>query len=329
MSKLDAASADTTSVGTRITPFIASDKALIDVHSWQPAISSNAAIRGVVLLIHGMAEHAARYQRLGVALANAGIALYAPDLRGHGRTATNQPLGHFADSNGWVRVLADVTELHAYILQRHPHAPIVLKGHSMGSFIAQAYFAQLPAATSTKPSFAGLIMSGSTLNQPVLLALAQAVAGFERKRQGALGRSAVIDYLSFGAFNNAFKPSRTAYDWLSRDAAEVDAYVADALCGFRCTNQLWLDLLGGLRDLGKLDASQSLHKNVPLWLLGGEFDPVAKGGGLHRLANRYMNAGFSAVDMTVYPGGRHEMLNETNRELVLADVVNWVNKRVK
>ena len=152
-------------------------------------------------------------------------------------------LGHFADQGGWGKVVGDLASLNHHIRQQHPELPIFLLGHSMGSYISMAYLLHHSC------SLQGAILSGSNYQPQALYRIARLIARFERWRQGPLGKSALIDFLSFGSFNKAFKPNRTAFDWLSRDPQEVDRYVADPLCGFRCSNQLWMDLLGGLADI--------------------------------------------------------------------------------
>ena len=211
----------------------ASDRSRLFVNQWLPA----APLKAVILLAHGMAEHSGRYARLAEKLCDQGYGVYAPDLRGHGKTAENGTLGHFADDDGWCKVVGDLASLNQHIGQQHPGAPIVLLGHSMGSYIAQAYLLHHSA------SLHGAILSGSNFQPVALYRAARQIARLERLRQGPKGRSALIEWLSFGSFNKKFKPARTKFDWLSRDPAEVDLYANDPLCGFRCTNQLWICLL--------------------------------------------------------------------------------------
>ena len=188
------------------------DHTRLYVNAWMPPTEP----RAVVMLSHGMAEHSGRYARLGAALTEAGFALYAHDQRGHGRTAANGVLGHYADRDGWNKVVGDLASLSASIGQRHPAVPVFLLGHSMGSYIAQAYLLHHSASVQ------GAVLSGSNFQPVSLYRSAAVVARLERWRQGATGRSAIIEFLSFGSFNKAFKPVRTPFDWLSRDEEEVD-----------------------------------------------------------------------------------------------------------
>jgi alpha-beta hydrolase superfamily lysophospholipase len=160
-----------------------------------------------------------------------------------------------------------------------------------------------------------------------LAPIGRVVARLERWRIGANTPSALLDTMSFGNFNRAFKPARTAFDWLSRDAAEVDAYVADPRCGFKLSAQGWIDLLDALKDLADPANQSRVPKELPLLLIAGEADPVV--GGLkffERLVAEYNRAGLRRMTWKVYPGARHELLNETNRDEVTRDVLDWIDK---
>lgn len=284
------------------------------VHQWLP----DTPVKAVVMLVHGMAEHAGRYARLGEALSADGYALLAADLRGHGRTASADGLGLFAEQDGWHRVLNDLALLSQHIGQQFPGTPLIVFGHSMGSFLTQAYLLHHSASVH------GAILSGSNYQPAALYRCAALIARLEIARQGKRGRSALIDGLSFGSFNKAFKPNRSKFDWLSRDPDEVDRYINDPLCGFRCTNQLWLDLLQGLAQISQPKALAQLDPNLPWLVLGGECDPVSAGKRLTFLANALRATGNQHVTLRVYPGARHELLNEINRESVTADILDWL-----
>ncbi|WP_285420864.1 alpha/beta hydrolase [Pseudomonas sp. efr-133-TYG-5] len=294
----------------------ASDRSRLFVNQWLPG----TPMKAVILLAHGMAEHSGRYARLAQTLCEQGYGVYAPDLRGHGRTAENGTLGHFADDDGWCKVVGDLASLNQRIGQRHPNVPIVLLGHSMGSYLAQAYLLHHSA------SLHGAILSGSNFQPIALYRAARQIARLEKLRQGGKGRSALIEWLSFGSFNNTFKPVRTPFDWLSRDPAEVDKYVADPLCGFRCTNQLWIDLLGGLQQISKASNLAQIDPGLPLLVIGGECDPVSESKRLTDLANALRAGGSQNLQLKIYPQARHELFNESNRDEVSADVLAWIDQ---
>lgn len=297
----------------------ASDHSRFFVNAWAP----DGQARAVVMLSHGMAEHSGRYERLAEALTQAGFALYAHDQRGHGRTASEGLPGHYADRDGWSKVVGDLATLNASIAQKHPEVPVFLLGHSMGSYVAQAYLMHHSA------SLQGAILSGSNFQPVSLYRSARLVARFERWRQGATGRSALIEFLSFGSFNKHFKPVRTPFDWLSRDPQEVDRYISDPLCGFRCTNQFWLDMLGGLQQISKRSNLAQIDKSLPILIMGGECDPVSDGKRLKDLADALTGTDHHAVALRIYPQARHEILNETNRQAVTHDLLAWLEQALE
>lgn len=282
--------------------------------------------RAVFVIAHGMAEHSDRYAPLAAFLNARGGVVYAVDHRGHGRSiACPEDTGHFADpipgQDGWARVVSDLHHVIQHVRATHPNLPLVLFGHSMGSFIAQA------TAIAHGRDIDVLVLSGSNHNAPMLYRAARVIARLEKLRQGPRGKSALLEFLSFGSFNKGFRPTRTAYDWLSRDPAEVDQYIANRLCGFRVSNQLWIDLLGGLIDISQQKNLSRLPHNLPVYLFGGDRDPVGRNGkGLPQLEKMLRKAGLKNVTTTLYRDGRHEMLNETNRAQVLADLGTWLDK---
>ncbi|WP_268797449.1 alpha/beta hydrolase [Pseudomonas huanghezhanensis] len=292
------------------------DQSRLYVNAWVPV----AGAKAVVMLSHGMTDHSGRYARLGAAMSAAGFALYAHDQRGHGRTAAHGLLGHFADQDGWDKVVGDLASLKDAIGKRHPGVPVFLLGHSMGSYVAQAYLLKHSAGVQ------GAILSGSNFRPLSFYRSAALLARFERWRQDAKGRSALIEFLSFGSFNKAFKPVRTPFDWLSRDPVEVDLYVKDPLCGFRCTNQFWVDLIGGLQHISQPGQLTHIDHGLPLLIIGGQCDPVSDGKRLNDLADAYKASGHQWVTLNLYPGARHELFNETNRDEVTRDLLAWLER---
>lgn len=271
----------------------------------------------IVLLIHGMAEHSARYARFGTALAEAGNAVFAFDLRGHGDEASR---GHFGDEN-WQKLLADVETVHDEALRRFPGRPLVLFGHSMGSFVTQELL------TTSMSDVTAAVLSATDKPPAALRRLGLAVASIERLRVGADGTSALLQFLSFGSFNRAFRPARTEFDWLSADTDEVDAYIADPRCGFACSTASWQALL---RAIGRAQSPAALRKlppELPILMIAGDADPVARNGaGPRALSRAYRRAGLREVEVRLYPEGRHELLNDVMRDRVTADVLDWLER---
>jgi alpha-beta hydrolase superfamily lysophospholipase len=298
----------------------------LHVHRWLPS----GAPRAVLLVLHGMAEHGGRYARLAAVLNDAGVAVYAPDLPGHGLTATPEGRGHVANRGGWTQTLEAVHALRRHIAQEHKR-PLFLLGHSMGSFLAQHYISGY--STDHGRALAGAILSATTGSLGATRLPGLLVLRAQARLLGPGHRSALAETLTFKAFNKAFDtkkaPARTPFDWLSRDPAEVDKYVADPLCGFRCSAALWVDLLaacGGLRGGARLSR---IPRALPVLLIAGSADPVSQGArGPELLAAAYRGAGLKDVDLRIYENGRHELLNEIPecRDRVTAELTEWMRK---
>lgn len=276
----------------------AADGIDIATYAWTEV---DGAPRGAVQIAHGLAEHGARYDRFATALNAAGFLAFATDHRGHGRTAAGD-LGNFG-APGFDGLIADVGDYGASIAAEHPDLPLLLFGHSMGSFASQAVIVDRSA------QYAGVVLSGST----VLDVLAAGLAASE----GPVGLE---------AFNLGFE-HRTGYEWLSRDEAEVDAYMADPWCGFDLPDEMVPALFGPAARLADPAVLAGIRDDLPVLIASGSDDPLAGGGELvEMLGQRYRDAGISDVTVIVYPGGRHEILNETNRDEVTADVIGWLTR---
>ena len=301
--------------------FEAEDAKEIFVYRWLP--DESARVKAVVHVSHGMAEHAARYARLAEALTGAGYAVYANDHRGHGKTARDGELGFLGAEGGFGRVVQDLRELAAHEKAAHAGAPFFLFGHSMGSFFTQAFM--IEAGSSLR----GAVLSGSS-GKPSLLATAgRLIARVERARLGPKTASQLLTKLSFDGFNKAFRPNRTGFDWLSRDEAEVDKYVADPLCGFAVATQLWVDVLDATADIARPERQALIPKDLPVLIFSGSEDPVGEmTKSVAQLVGAYERAGLRDVKHKFYSGGRHEMLNETNRDEVTRDVIAWLDEHV-
>lgn len=278
--------------------------------------------RAAMLVVHGLAEHSARYVRLAEALTAKHVAVYALDLRGHGQTAGPDALGYF--DGGLGRVVQDLDELIAFVKREHAGLPFVLFGHSMGSFFVQ----ELMIARGSELHAA--VLSGSTGKPNALASVGRYIARIERWRLGERGRSALLQSLGFDAFNKPFKASGpTNFEWLSRDRAEVDKYVADPFCGFEATTQLWIELLELLAGIARPERQASIPKQLPVYVFAGADDPASdRTKSLAQLIGAYKAAGLTDVTHRFYEGARHEMLNETNRDQVTAELLAWLDAKV-
>ena len=295
----------------------AADGVALFVHGWRPGTTA----RCVVQIVHGLAEHGARYERLARALTDAGYAVYAADHRGHGRTVrTPEDFGFFAARDGWGKCLEDLRQVNRRIAADNPGVPLILLGHSMGSLMAQHFIG------AQGDALAGVVLSGSSGKPSALAAAGRLIGRLERLRLGRRGHSALMQALSFGAFNKQFAPARTPFDWLSRDAAEVDKYIADPLCGFPASVQLWIDLLDGLGEATSARRQARIPKRLPIYVISGSRDPV--GGNTRSVAQllaAYRRAGLERVAHRFYADARHELFNETNRDEVTRDLIAWFN----
>lgn len=302
----------------RETVTLTADGAATHVHVWTP----ETAARGFVQINHGLAEHSARYEGLAAALCAAGFAAVAHDHRGHGKTASSaDDLGFFAQHAGWAAVTRDVARVRALARERFPGVPWVLFGHSMGTVVSLH-----DLVTSGEPP-AGVVLSGATGKVGFLLRIGQVIVRLELARIGQRGRSKLLNATAFGNYNRAFNPNRTEFDWLSRDNTAVDAYIADPLCGFISTAQLWADLLAAQAEIQTRPFLARLPR-VPFHVFSGDQDPVGgQGRQVKAMVTMMRDAGID-VDLHLWPGGRHEMLNETNRAEVLGALVTWISARL-
>jgi len=281
--------------------------------------------RAILHINHGMAEHSARYAVIAERFVEEGYVVYAHDLRGHGKSVQHtELLGHYADNDGWSKIVSDLRQVNQSIHTSYPNTPIIILGHSMGSFIVQSYLTQHGDTVDA------VLLSGSALSDKATMQFGSFLAKMETRRTGALGRSKLLDFFSFGVYNREFRPFRTSADWLSTDPLEVDKYIADPLCGFLCTNQLWTDLLEGMKDISNVETLQKIPNTLPILAFSGEQDPLSynkrKTHGIKKLSSHLRTSGQHYVSHKLYPGARHEILNETNRHEVINDILEWVEE---
>lgn len=302
--------------------FKSEEGTLVYVYNWIP--NSDVKVKGVVQIAHGMAETAARYERFAEFMTQNGYIIYINDHRGHGKTAGSvKKLGILADSDGFEWMVKDVHQLSGIIKKEHPELPLFLYGHSMGSYVTQRYIMLFGSELK------GALLSGSNGKQGPILTIGTIVAKREIKKNGRVVKSDKLNQMSFGGFNRAFKPNRTDFDWLSRDNAEVDKYIKDPYCGTVFTGGFFFDLLTGLKEVEKKENIDNVPKNLPILIFSGAQDPCGKNGkGVTRLCNTYKKHGIEDVTLKLYPEARHEVLNETNRDEVMNDVLKWVDSHL-
>jgi alpha-beta hydrolase superfamily lysophospholipase len=277
--------------------------------------------RAVVQINHGMAEHSARYERFGTFLASRGYAAIAHDHRGHGHTtAPDAPLGVFAAKDGMARVLEDINAVMARARAMNPGVPLVIFGHSMGTIIALDHAHRYPGASDA------VALWNTSFDTPALLSVLETILKGERMLKGSDVPSGFATKATFEAWNREFAPNRTPFDWLSRDPAEVDKYVADPLCGFPVSIGMWLDVIGSIRASASAQNIARIPSTLRVNIVAGARDPSSlKGEAMLRLAARLKAAGISEVGARVYPDTRHECLNDINRDAVMSDFADWLD----
>jgi len=272
------------------------------VHCWH----AERPEKGAVILAHGMGEHSLRYASLAASLTGVGFAVYAIDHRGHGKTVKDDSqLGDYGP-DGWRGLIDDARRLILKVREDHA-GPLLIMGHSMGSMIVQHLL------TETSSLLDGAALSGTT----AVDVMAAAVSANVRDGGADL----------FASFNAEFEPVRTESDWLSRDPEQVDLYLNDPLCGFSVSDASLTSLVEAGVAYSTKEATDQIRKDLPIFLLAGDADPVSLGGELvKKVAERYRDAGIADVTLKLYPGARHEVFNEANRTEVEADFVAWATR---
>ncbi len=295
------------------------DDIKIYVHKWSP--DNNP--KGIVQIAHGMAERAIRYDYFARALVKEGFVVYANDHRGHGESASSiEELGYISDGDGFSDMVEDMKILTNIVKSENPDLPVILFSHSMGSFLAQHYI-QLYGN-----EIDGLILSGTSGKQPPTVDVGILLARSIMKLRGRKASGKLVDKLAFGTYNKRFKPNRTKFDWLSRDSKQVDKYIDDPYCGSLFPVSFFYDLFVGMKTIHRPEYLARVPKDLPIYIFGGQDDPVSNYGlGIIQLGGTYKYLGIRNITSRLYPGGRHEMLNEINRDEVIGDILDWIETK--
>ena len=290
----------------------------VHVREWVP----EGRPRGVVQIVHGVAEHIGRYDPVARFLAAHGYLVCGEDHLGHGLTAGGK-FGYFGPRNGWDLVVRDIRRLRELEGEKHPKLPYVILGHSMGSFLTRTYLIRWPGTVDAA------VLSGTGQESASAVASGKALAGTLCRLRGPDHVSKLVNDLSLGAYNRAFKPNRTPSDWLSRDEAQVDLALADPLCNFMPTVAMFRDMMGGLQFAADKNNLSKMNKDTPVYFLSGDNDPVgAMGKGVRKVEAMFRTAGCKDVTVKLYPGGRHEMFNEINWQEVFDGLLAWIESKL-
>lgn len=292
----------------------------IFVRQWLP----EGQPRAVVQIVHGISEYIDRYAPAARFLAEHGFLVVGDDHLGHGRTASGtEEYGFFCEKDGWKTVVGDVRRLRELMGEKYPELPYFILGHSMGSFLTRTYLIDWPGTVT------GAIISGTGQEPPAAVEAGHALAGMICRTSGPRTHSKLVERLAFGAYNKQFEPVRTHADWICRDTEIVDAYVADPLCSFMPTAGMFRDMMEGLRYIAKKSNLEKMDPATPILFISGDKDPVGRNGEtVKKVVEFFRSAGCGDTQLRLYPGGRHEMLNETNREEVFADILAWLETKM-
>ena len=287
---------------------------------WLPA----GAPKAVVQLVHGVAEHIDRYDDFARFLAEHGYAAVGCDHLGHGKSiGDDSELGWFSEEPGWKYLAGDQKKLHDLLSERFPGVPMVLFGHSMGSFVARTYLGWYPG------DFDACVLSGTGHTPRPVCRLGRAMAAREIRAKGSKYRSATLQKMAFGGYLKKIKDPIGANDWICRDEAVIRKYDADPLCGFTATAGLMRDMLEGLQLIAGPEHMAKMEKTKPILFISGDADPVGGyGKGVGKVAAMFKSAGMHDVTVKLYPKYRHEVLNEFGREQVWQDVLDWMEKKI-
>ncbi len=286
---------------------------------WQP----EGQPRAIVQIVHGIAEHIGRYDEFARFLTAHGFLVAAEDHMGHGKSVSDDTVqGYFY--GGWDAAVADVYALTRHVQAEYPGVPYFILGHSMGSFLTRTYLFQYPEA-----GLRGAVISGTGWQSPAALSLGLAICRGEAKKLGETNSSPLIQKLIFGAYNKQFPDARTENDWICTVPEVVDAYEADPMCGFKPSIGLAREMLLGIRMIQQKENLAKMPKDLPVFFFAGAHDPVgASGKGVRRAEEAFKKAGMRDVSCRIYPDGRHEMLNEANKEEVFDDVLSWLEAKL-
>lgn len=284
----------------------------------------DCAPRAIVQIAHGIVEKIERYDEFMLFLAENGVLAVGNDHLGHGKSIQKpEEKGFFASKKGWNYVVEDMLRLHDRISKAYPDIPYIFFGHSMGSFLTRTYMIDYP------DKYDLAILSGTGHQGAALINSGNALANALVKIKGVHADGKILNDIAFGSYLDKIENPRTEYDWLSRDDVMVDKYIADPECGFICTVSVYRDMMGGIKYITSPKNMAKMNKSKPVYFMSGDKDPVGEyGKGVERAYKAFCKAGMRDLMIRLYPGGRHEMLNETNKADVYKDILNWINSKI-
>ncbi|MBP5330765.1 MAG: lysophospholipase [Lachnospiraceae bacterium] len=285
-----------------------------------PYFTNSAKVKGSVVILHGMAEHHERYKGFAGFLAANGYDVFLYDHRGHGKDKKYEELGHFADNNGYKLVISDAVSVVNYVQNNNRGQKLILLGHSMGSLIARCVLAEYD-------KFDAVILLGTTHQRALKTALGCFLASCIKVLKSPTHRSPFLansttGYKSFSRISN-----RTKFDWLTRDNSLVGLYINDPYCGYMCTTSFYYDLIKLTQIASSNRTIKKVRRDLPILIMSGLDDPVGDyGKGVSRFYATLQRYGFTASHCVIYDECRHELLNELNKDEVMADILKWTDE---
>jgi len=282
---------------------------------WEP----HGAPRGVVQIVHGIAEHIERFEPLALYLNAQGYAVVAEDHMGHGRSISEEcPQGYF--TGGWFAAVEDTRTLMKYTMGKYPGLPYIMIGISMGSFMVRTLLAKYPGS-----GISGAVICGTAWQDNMLLNAAGKACALVCRTAGEERPSPMLQKLMFGSYNKGIQKPQSPNAWLCRDTDVVNAYDSDPLCGFAATAGLYRDMMEGIAFIQKPEHIAAMDKSLPVLFIAGDRDPVSNyGKGVETCAKAFRSAGMEQVTVKLYPEDRHDVLNELDKLTVWTDLTNWI-----
>ena len=292
----------------------------IHCRMWTP----EGAPRGVVQMVHGVAEHIGRYHDFAAFLTDHGFVAVGDDHLGHGLSVNDESeKGWFAENDGWDLIVRDEKTLHDMMREKYPGIPMILLGHSMGSFMARTYIGYYP------DDFDLCILSGTGHTSGAVCRMGRMLARREIRRHGSKYRSQMLQDMAFGSYLKGIDNPIGKNDWICRDEAVIHAYDADPLCGFTGTAELMYEMMRGLEQIGNNSHIMKMNRELPILFISGDADPVGGWGKSVRIVfDRFKGIAMKDVTIKIYPGARHEVLNELNKQEVWSDVLTWIETKL-
>lgn len=296
------------------------------LHAVRYSPDKGKEVRCILQIVHGMAEYVERYEEFAGFLTARGIVVTGEDHMGHGKSVEEGggggKYGYFCEQDPATVLVRDVHRLKKMTQETYPDVPYVIMGHSMGSFITRNYLLRYGTGIS------GAVIMGTGMQSAGTLGMAKAAVKVQKLFCGGAHTGRLIDKMAFGGYNKGIRDAKTGWDWLSRDGERVRQYMEDPMCGFTFTLNGFGALFELISRLHEKEALRRIPGGLPVFMLSGDADPVGGyGRGVKGAYDSLVAAGLVNVELKMYEGGRHELLNETNREEVMQDIYGWMEKQ--